>query len=130
MSYRILVVDDEAYVRDMLNRVLRRGEHQVQLVATAEDALRSLSTETFDVVITDVVMPGMGGFELLRRVKAMRPDVKVLVLTGYARKQSISDFLLYGADGYLSKPFQVDALLREVARVAGAGDDAPASTAV
>ena len=85
MTRRILVVDDESYVRDL----------------------------------TDVVMPGMDGFELLRRVKAAYPDMTVIVLTGYARKQSISDFLLYGADDYLAKPFQVQTLLDAVDRVLG-----------
>ena len=122
MSCKILVVDDEAYLRDMLNRVLQRGCHEVALVASGEEALEHLAESSVDVVITDVVMPGMGGFELLRRVKALYPAIRVIVLTGYARRQSISDFLLYGADGYLSKPFQVDALLAEVDRVATSHD--------
>ena len=67
-------------------------------------------------------MPGMDGFDLLRRVKSAYPSIKVIVLTGYARKQSISDFLLYGADEYLSKPFTPAALmdrLRRAMRAAG-----------
>ena len=55
--------------------------------------------------------------EVLRQVKRLHPHVKVIVLTGYARRQSISDFLLYGADDYLSKPFQVPELLATVQRI-------------
>lgn len=119
MVTRILVVDDESYVRDLLKRVLTRRGHDVDVAADGEAALSLMGEHTYDLVLTDVVMPGIDGFDLLRRVKATYPAVTVIVLTGYARKQSISDFLLYGADEYLSKPFQVQALLDSVDRVVG-----------
>jgi CheY-like chemotaxis protein len=119
MVTRILVVDDESYVRDLLQRVLTRRGHEVDVAADGETALELMQAHTYDLVLTDVVMPGIDGFDLLRRVKATYPAVTVIVLTGYARKQSISDFLLYGADEYLSKPFQVQALLDSVDRVVG-----------
>lgn len=118
MNAKILIVDDEQFVRDLLGKILRRSGHDVQVVPGGEEALRLLAAEPFDVVVTDVVMPGMDGFDLLRRIKALHPGVRVVVLTGYARKQSISDFLLYGADEYLAKPFQVPELLAAVERAA------------
>ena len=127
MVTRILVVDDESYVRELLERVLQRRGHEVDMAADGEAALELLATNTYDLVVTDVVMPGIDGFDLLRRVKATYPGVTVIVLTGYARKQSISDFLLYGADEYLSKPFQVPALLEAVAKVSGGGKHPAAS---
>ena len=120
-STRILVVDDEGYVRDLLRRVLERRGHEVAVAHDGDEALAMIDDETYGLVLTDVVMPGIDGFELLRRVKASHPDVRVIVLTGYARKQSISDFLLYGADEYLSKPFQVQTLLDAVERIVGDG---------
>lgn len=114
MSARILVVDDEHFVRDLLEKILRRQGHDVRAAANAEAALQAVAAEVPDLVITDVVMPGIDGFELLRRLKAQHPSLKVIVLTGYARRQSISDFMLYGADGYLSKPFQVAELVQAV----------------
>jgi CheY-like chemotaxis protein len=120
MSVKILIVDDEQFVRDLLEKVLKRRGHEVTAAADADQALAALETSTFDLLLTDVVMPGMDGFDLLRRVKSAWPDIKVIVLTGYARKQSISDFLLYGADDYLSKPFQVHELVAAVDRVTGA----------
>ncbi|MCE9634119.1 MAG: response regulator [Planctomycetes bacterium] len=119
MSAKILVVDDEHFVRDLLVKILARQGHDVRGVADAAEALRQLESESWDLVLTDVVMPGIDGFELLRRVKGSWPAVKVIVLTGYARRQSISDFLLYGADEYLAKPFQVHELLAVVSRVTG-----------
>ena len=119
MSAKILIVDDEQFVRDLLEKVLRRRGHEVVSASDAGQALAALESAEFDLLLTDVVMPGMDGFDLLRRVKSAYPDIKVIVLTGYARKQSISDFLLYGADDYLSKPFQVHELVAAVERVTG-----------
>lgn len=127
MSAKVLIVDDEQFVRDLLGKILRRKGHEVRIVADAAEALRVLAEESIDLVLTDVVMPGMDGFELLRKVKGLHPGVRVIVLTAYARKQSISDFLLYGADGYLSKPFQVQELLTAVDRATGSGAGAAAA---
>ena len=120
MSAKILIVDDEQFVRDLLEKVLRRRGHDVVVVGDADQALKALEAAEVDLLLPDVVMPGMDGFDLLRRVKSAYPQIKVIVLTGYARKQSISDFLLYGADEYLSKPFQVHELISAVDRVTGA----------
>ena len=119
MSAKILCVDDEQFVRDLLEKVLKRRGHEVVSACDADQALAALEASEFDLLLTDVVMPGMDGFDLLRRVKSAHPGIKVIVLTGYARKQSISDFLLYGADDYLSKPFQVHELIAAVDRVTG-----------
>lgn len=116
MSAKILIVDDEHFVRDLLVKILRKQGHDVRWSGSAAEALQLLETDLPDLVITDVVMPGMDGFELLRRIKGSHPAVKVVVLTGFARRQSISDFLLYGADGYLAKPFQVAELIQVVER--------------
>jgi DNA-binding response OmpR family regulator len=124
MASKILVVDDERYVRDLLVKILTRQGHEVRGVADGETALRVLSEQDWDVVLTDVVMPGIDGFDLLRRIKGGTPGVKVIVLTGFARRQSISDFLLYGADEYLAKPFQVHELMAAVGRVLASRDAA------
>ncbi len=116
MSAKILIVDDEHFVRDLLVKILRKQGHDVRWSGSAAEALQLLEADLPDLVITDVVMPGMDGFELLRRIKGSHPTVKVIVLTGFARRQSISDFLLYGADGYLAKPFQVAELIQVVER--------------
>lgn len=117
MGAKILVVDDERFVRDLLVKILQRKGHEVRGMADGQSALDALALEPWDLVLSDVVMPGIDGFDLLRRVKSGWPGVKVIVLTGFARRQSIHDFLLYGADEYLAKPFQVHELLAAVDRV-------------
>ncbi len=120
MSTRVLVVDDEEYVLDLLQRVLEKQGYEVTVVDRGAKALAELEQATFDIVITDVVMPEIDGFELLRKIKGLYPDTKVVVLTAYARKLNISDFLLYGADEYVAKPFQVQELLSLLEGVIGA----------
>ena len=116
MTAKILIVDDAQFVRDLLVKILVKEGGSVRTAATGAEAVRLIEEDLPELIITDVVMPGMDGFALLRHVKAAHPSVKIVVLTGYARRQSISDFLLYGADGYLAKPFQVAELLQVVAK--------------
>ena len=124
MSSKILIVDDEQFVRDLLVKILVRRGHHVVAVATADAALAALEEQRIDLLLTDVVMPGMDGFDLLRRAKNAHPDIRVIVLTGHARSQCISDFLLFGADEYLAKPFQVHELVAAVERVTGSAASA------
>jgi CheY-like chemotaxis protein len=119
MPKRVLIVDDEAYVRELIRDTLKMRGYALELASDGAAALERLERSEFDLVLTDVVMPGIEGFELLRRVKKLHPGVKVVILTGFSRHHDISEFLLHGADEYLSKPFQVHELLETVARVLG-----------
>jgi CheY-like chemotaxis protein len=109
---RILLVDDDDGVRDYTAMVLEEAGYDVRVAARAEAALQILgSGEPFDLLITDVVMPGWDGTELVRRVKALRPALKILYITGYTRH--IAAERLAGAD-VLDKPYQRDKLLHAV----------------
>lgn len=110
---RILLVDDDDGVRDYTALVLEEAGYEVRVAARGEAAWQLLATgERFDLLITDVVMPGWDGTELARRVRAVRPDLKVLFTTGYTRH--IAFDALTGAD-ILDKPYHPDALLHAVA---------------
>jgi DNA-binding NtrC family response regulator len=109
---RILLVDDDDDVRDFTAMVLEEAGYDVRTTSRADAALKLLvSGEPFDLLITDVVMPGWDGTELAERVKTVRPDLKVLFITGYTRH--ISHDRLVGAE-VLDKPFQRDKLLHAV----------------
>ncbi|HWH06291.1 MAG TPA: response regulator [Gaiellaceae bacterium] len=103
---RILVVDDEQLVRDLTVQVLQRAGYTVVPVATAQGALELLKSERFDLVVTDVVMPGLSGVELLNEIRDRRPDLPVLLITGGSpdpdRTTSALDL---GAAGIVYKPF-------------------------
>ena len=106
----ILIVDDESSVRDSLyNWFIEDGYH----VACAEDAkvaLSVLETENFDIVLTDIKMPGMDGLEMLRRIKAIKKEAVVIMMTAFATVDTAVQALKDGAFDYVTKPFDPDDL--------------------
>jgi len=109
-SPRILVVDDDKAVRTALKVNLGKA-HQVTEVDCAEKALKLLDSKPMDLVLTDVAMPGMGGMALMREVRDKHPEVRVVVMTGYGSVADAVSAMKAGADDYLIKPIEKDALL-------------------
>jgi two-component system response regulator MprA len=122
---KILVVDDERAVRESLRRALELEGYQVELAADGEEALARLSAAPADAAILDVLMPGIDGLEVCRRLRADGNAVPVLMLTARAEVDSRVGGLDAGADDYLPKPFALAELLarlRALLRRAGNGD--------
>jgi CheY-like chemotaxis protein len=120
----VLVVDDEPVVRDAARLVL---EGEGLRVASAPDGASALEHEALDdcrVVLCDMMMPGIGGLDLVRRIRARRPDVPIVLITGYATEASADRALEAGATAFLAKPFDEEELLDQVRRVLGRTDDA------
>ncbi len=100
----VLVVDDDDSSRAMLQQILSREEYDVVSTASAEDALRKLSVLSFEVVITDLRLPGLDGVHLLREIQRRWPDTTTIVLTAYPTLDTAVAALRAGAHDYLSKP--------------------------
>jgi len=113
---KILVLDDEAYIRQLLAEILTKEGHTVYL-ADGKNAETMLSTETFNLVITDLKMPGMHGIDVLALAKQTSPDTKLMVITGYPSKATLDEGLEMGAEAYITKPFHVAELRSAVRRV-------------
>jgi len=113
---KILVLDDEAYVRQMLAEILTREGHVVYL-ADGRNAKDMLITESFNLIITDLKMPGMCGIDVLALAKQTSPDTKLMVITGYPSKATLDEGLEMGAEAYITKPFHVAELRLAVRRV-------------
>nr|WP_225937713.1 response regulator [Myxococcus sp. RHSTA-1-4] len=115
---RILLVDDEESLRITLAANLELEGHTVLEAASAEDALKLLSEQSVDVVLTDIRMPGLHGVDLLRRIKQDRPDMPVVLMTAFTAEELVDDALAEGAFTVLPKPFDVahalDTILRAV----------------
>jgi len=107
---RILAVDDQRYFRELLEGMLTDAGFEVQTAAGAEEALRVLERSTFDILLTDLVMPQMGGNELVHRVKQRNPDQDVVVVTGVVDVKAAVDAMKLGAAEYLLKPFDRETL--------------------
>ncbi len=101
----ILIVDDEAVIRDLCFRALK-GYHIVQ-AGNGQDALTLFEKGGIDVILTDVMMPGMDGIELLKRLKEKEPTIVVIVMTGFAEKDVILNALKADADDFISKPLNL-----------------------
>lgn len=100
----ILVVDDEGAIRYSISKTLQRLGYQVHTAETGEEALEMMQRQEYDVVLTDIRMPGLTGVELLARIKEEAPDAVVILLTGYASLETAIESLRLGAHDYLVKP--------------------------
>ena len=104
-ALRVLVVDDEPAIRRALRPPLTELGFEMAEASRGEMALDLLRTEPFDAVLLDVNMPGIGGVETLRRIRAMAPRLPVLMLTVRDREEEKVNALEMGADDYVTKPF-------------------------
>jgi two-component system response regulator PilR (NtrC family) len=107
---RVLVVDDERSMREMLDILLRREGYAVVLAEDGTSALRLLQAQPFDMLISDIKMPDMSGVEVLRAAKSINEHIVGIMITAYGSKDSIQEVLRLGAADYLDKPFNVEEL--------------------
>lgn len=105
---RILVVDDEEMIRDMLSDMFSSMGYKVKVARDGQVAIAQIENEPFEIVITDLKMPGMSGLELLQRVQKINPDICVLIITGYSTIESAVNAMKLGAYDYICKPFELD----------------------
>jgi DNA-binding response OmpR family regulator len=110
------VVDDEGAIRYSISKTLQRVGYQVSAAASGEEALDMLDTQAFDVVLTDIRMPGLTGVELLAKIKEKAPDSIVILMTGYASLGTAVESLRLGAHDYLIKPSSSQDIRQSVAR--------------
>jgi DNA-binding NtrC family response regulator len=102
----LLIIDDDSSVRETLHDVFN-PPHECHTADRAEQALQFLEFETYDVVLTDISMPGMGGFAILKHITERHPETPVIVISGQADVER-DDMLALGAFAFFAKPFQLD----------------------
>ncbi len=105
---KILIVDDERSLRDVLSIMLKRAGYDISVASDGDEAIARIEKELFDLVITDLKMPKVGGLDVLKAVKDASPDSVVLLITAFASAESAVEAMKLGAYDYLTKPFQVD----------------------
>jgi len=106
MKIRILVVDDELSMREFLSILLEREGYDVTVAGSAAEALRMMESALFDLVLSDVNMPGLSGIELLARIKEKSPETAVLMLTAFSAAEQAVEAMKLGAYDYIGKPFK------------------------
>jgi DNA-binding NtrC family response regulator len=115
---RVLVVDDEVNLRKVLAAMLRKEGYDVAVAADGEQALAEIEKNGADVVVTDLVMPKVGGLELLKSVNATQPDVPVIIITAHGTVDSAVEAIKLGAFDYITKPFEQAEIQAVVAKAA------------
>ncbi|MFQ6067381.1 MAG: response regulator, partial [bacterium] len=113
-SREILVIDDEEGVRDVLGRIFQDEGHRVTLAETAKKGLAKFKQDNFDLVLTDLGMPEMSGWELAEKIKEIDPDMPIGLITGWAVAPPKEKMKEQGVDFILSKPFDLTKVVREV----------------
>jgi CheY-like chemotaxis protein/glycine cleavage system H lipoate-binding protein len=114
---RILCVDDEEIILDSFRKILVLDGYSVDTVESGKEALRLIHRHHYDFVFTDLKMPEMDGSQVARAVKEMRPDMDVIIITGYATVESAVECMKFGVMDYVQKPFTEDELLEFVEKL-------------
>ena len=116
----LLVVEDEDAVRDLIATTLSSSEdgYDVAVASDGSSALRMLRAKSFDVLITDLKMPGMDGMTLIREARTIAPELPVVIITAVPSQTSAIDAVNLGVSGYLTKPFRMPQILSVVAKAA------------
>ncbi|MBI4714866.1 MAG: response regulator [Nitrospirae bacterium] len=113
-SSQILVVDDEALIREVLTRKLKESGYRIQTAENAFDALEKIRGNGFSVILSDIMMPGMDGISLLKKVRAQNPDTAVVMITALSNVNSAVESLRLGAYDYIIKPFNLEEVVISV----------------
>ena len=116
---RVLVVDDEASIRDLISKTLALAEYDVDLAPDGRVALERLRIIPYDLLITDLKMPGIDGLAVIREARRLKADIPVIIITGFSTEASAIDAVNLGVSGYLTKPFRVPRVLAAAAKALG-----------
>ena len=107
LTGRVLIIDDEPQMARVVERPLVAAGLEVETVNQPEQGLQKLREESFDLLVTDLCMPGIDGIEVLKRARVIRPETEVVVMTAHATAGTAREALKIGAIDYLTKPFSV-----------------------
>ena len=114
---KILVVDDEEGARELFNTILSDEGYEVSLAVNGEDALSHMKNASFDLVVTDIKMPGMDGLQLLQEIRKTGSKADVIMVTAYGEVESYLKAMSLGAAEYINKPIRIKELKRIVHKV-------------
>ena len=122
---RVLIVDDEPNIRDLLATSLRFAGYEIQTAANGAQAVSAVTESEPDIILLDVMLPDVSGFDILQRVRghAALKHIPIIMLTGKATREDVMFALSAGANGYITKPFEFESLTTSIRAVLGLGDE-------
>jgi len=116
---RVLILDDEPVVGERLKATLERAGFFVEAFSTSREALDRLNEESFDILVTDLKMSGPDGLDVLQAARNIHPDIKPVVITGFATRDTAEKVLASGAVAFLAKPFKMSRLRQLLLQLMG-----------
>jgi DNA-binding NtrC family response regulator len=116
---RVLVVDDEEALRYLLSTELAAEGYEVETASDGDEAIEAIKQKDYDVVLLDIKMPRVDGFEVLKFIKQNKPEIKVIMLTAYADVKNAIEALKLGASDFVSKPYDLEDILTSINRALG-----------
>jgi two-component system, NtrC family, response regulator HydG len=120
MSLRVLIVDDDRDHADSVADILALRGHEIDIAGSGEAGVAKFGAAAFDVVLMDVKMPGMNGVEAFFAIRKLRPDARVVMMTGFSVEQLVDQAMANGAIGTLRKPLVIQQLLRTIETLSNA----------
>ena len=113
---KILIIDDDRHMRTACSRALSKAGHLITCAETGDDGLKEIRnrTDNFDVVLLDQLMPGMSGMDVLDQIKAINPNLPVIIITGFVTDETTAEIIKRGARNCLPKPFNPEQLRNAV----------------
>jgi two-component system response regulator PilR (NtrC family) len=114
MAERLLIVEDEDTLCESLQRVFQREGYEVDIADSAESAFELLTGKSYDLIITDIILPGISGIELLAKYRKTNPAQKVMIITAYASLETAVEAIKAGACDFITKPLMHDEMKRVV----------------
>jgi excisionase family DNA binding protein len=116
---RVLVVDDESSIRDLLSKTLALADYEVDVASDGQSALDRMRLSPYNLLITDLKMPGMDGMAMISEARRLDSDLPIIIITGFSTETNAIDAVNTGVSGYLTKPFKVPKVLEVAAKALG-----------
>ena|SRR3989338_1949077 len=110
MKKRILICDDEEGIRESLKLILEK-DFDLSFAGSGEEAIESAKKTPFDLIILDIKMPRLSGLDIMRELKRLNQNIKVIIVTGYKSVETVQEAVRLGAVDYITKPFERDQIL-------------------
>jgi len=114
MSEKVLLVDDEKEFLEIMSERMKARDMEVTTVTSARQALEIIEKESFDAIILDFQMPGMDGMDALKAIKAKKPELQIILLTGYATVEKSVEAMKIGATDFIEKPVDLEVLAEKI----------------
>ena len=116
---RVLVVDDEASIRDLLSKTLALADYEVDVASDGQSALDRMRLSAYNLLITDLKMPGMDGMAMISEARRLDSDLPIIIITGFSTEANAIEAVNTGVAGYLTKPFKLPKVLEVAAKALG-----------